>query len=215
MNSVADKSERKSLPPFTVVLTGGIASGKSTISDKFESLGVPVIDTDVIARSVIEPGTPALRKIVSVFGRDFLNPEGSLDREKMRKLVFANPASRELLESIIHPAIADNVSLQLKEIDYIYCMLVIPLFAESSDYRWVNRVLLIDVPEEIQVQRVMERDNIDLAKAEAILKAQASRKERLSLADDVIVNTGSIDELDSSVAELHEKYLFLAEAKVS
>ena len=198
--------------PFTVVLTGGIASGKTAISSKFKALNIDVIDTDVLARDAVEPGRPALAKIVERFGNSILLPNGHLNREMMRRIVFADPSEREVLEGILHPAIYDEVRRRVEKVSSPYCILVIPLFAETSRYAWVNRVLVVDVPEAMQISRVMQRDGVSRSQAEAILTAQASRKERMALADDLIENTGSIKELEDQVKELHLRYLEMARA---
>ena len=130
---------------ITIVLTGGIASGKTSVSDCFARLGVPVIDTDLIAREVVEPGQPALDRITEVFGDDFLTSEGQLDRLKMRQTIFSDPDHKALLEAILHPVIAEEVARNVKELDRPYCILVIPLYAQSSAYTWIDRVLVVDV----------------------------------------------------------------------
>lgn len=197
---------------FTVVLTGGIASGKSAASHFFEELGVPVIDTDRIARELVEPGMPALRAIVEKFGPECLNSDGRLDRPGMRSLIFAEPKAKTLLESILHPLIGEEVLRRISALDATYCIVVIPLFAENTGYSWIDRVLVIDAKEETQVARVMERDHISRQMAEAILANQAGRQERLALADEVIVNEGTIEQLEACVGKLHLKYLELAQS---
>ena len=195
---------------ITIVLTGGIASGKTAVSDCFARLSVPVIDTDLIAREVVEPGQPALDLIAKVFGDDFLTSKGRLDRQKMRQVIFSDPNQKSRLEAILHPAIAEEVSKRINLLDAPYCILVIPLFVESSSYEWVDRVLVVDAPEEVQVERVITRDCISREQAKTILRAQASRQERLAVADDVINNDGSTSDLRAQVDELHRKYLGLA-----
>jgi dephospho-CoA kinase len=195
---------------FSVVLTGGIASGKTTVSDLFEELGVPVIDTDRIARELVEPGKPALKAIVKRFGADYLDGEGQLDRRKMRTAIFTDPEARTRLENILHPLIGNEVIHRISALDADYCIIVIPLYANSGAYEWVDRVLVVDAEEETQIARVMERDQINRAQAEAILASQASRQERLALADDVILNEGPLEQLAARVQELHARYLALA-----
>jgi len=195
---------------FSVVLTGGIASGKTTVSDLFEELGVPVIDTDRIARELVEPGKPALKAIVKRFGPDYLDGEGQLDRRKMRTAIFTDPEARTRLENILHPLIGNEVIHRISALDADYCIIVIPLYANSGAYEWVDRVLVVDAEEETQIARVMERDQINRAQAEAILASQASRQERLALADDVILNEGPLEQLAARVQELHARYLALA-----
>jgi dephospho-CoA kinase len=194
---------------FTVVLTGGIASGKTAVSDCFARLGVPVIDTDRIAREVVEPGQLALKQISEGFGSDYLDSEGRLDRRKMREAIFADPAMKSLLEGILHPLIAERVLARVREVEAPYCLLVIPLYAESKAYKWVNRVLVVDVSEETQLERVMARDQISPEHAQSILDAQSARQQRLSLADDIIDNSGDLNELEQKVKKLHQKYLAL------
>ena len=195
---------------FTVVLTGGIASGKSIASRLFEELGVPIIDTDCIARELVEPGMPALQAIVEAFGTGCLGPDGRLDRRRMRSEIFADPEARARLESILHPQIGAEVRRRISELDAAYCIVVIPLYAESSAYGWIDRVLVVDTDEDTQIARVMQRDRIGRDLAESILASQAARKERLALADDVIRNDGTMERLAARVRELHHKYSQLA-----
>jgi dephospho-CoA kinase len=196
--------------PFRVALTGGIASGKSTVAELFAALGVPVIDTDVIAREVVEPGQPALAEVVAAFGSDILDASGRIDRPHMRQRIFADPDARRRLESILHPAIRAEMARQSLAAGGPYQVLVIPLLAEGGRRDHVDRVLLVDAPEELQVQRLMTRDGVTRAQAEASLRAQATRAARLALADDVIRNTGAADELRAAVAGLDLKYRRLA-----
>jgi dephospho-CoA kinase len=195
---------------ITIVLTGGIASGKTAVSDGFARLGVPVIDTDLIAREVVEPGQPALKRIAEVFGHDFLTSEGRLDRQKMRQAIFSDPEQKFRLEAILHPLIAQDVARRVRELDAPYCILVIPLYAQSSAYTWIDRVLVVDVGEEVQIERVIARDQISRNQARSILSVQTSRQCRLTLANDVIDNSGSLAELQDKVELLHHKYLKLA-----
>ena len=207
--------ETRPVGPFVVILTGGIASGKSAISDRFAALGVPVIDTDIIAREVVAPGAPALKKVVETFGAEVLDASGALDRGRMRGIVFADPSKRKKLEAILHPAIGATARDRISALKSDYCILVVPLLVESGRYGWADRVLVVDVAEETQLTRVMARDGGTRAQAEAILKSQASRAERLALADDVIENTGSLCALDAEVARLHQRYRELAQARHS
>lgn len=195
---------------FVVVLTGGIASGKTAVSDLFAELDVPVIDTDVIAHQLVQPGEPALDRIQEEFGPDYIDNEGRLDRKKMRHAIFAEPELKSRLERILHPAIGAEASRQISIQHKPWCLLVIPLFAESDQYDWIDRVLVIDVDEATQIERVMARDDISKSQAIAILRAQASRQSRLALADDVIDNSGTLDELRTSVYQLYKKYSALA-----
>jgi dephospho-CoA kinase len=198
--------------PFRVALTGGIASGKSTVADLFAALGVPVIDTDVIAREVVEPGQPALAEIVAAFGPGVLGDDSRLDRRQMRARIFADPDARRRLEAILHPAIRKEMERQSREAGGPYQVLVIPLLTEGGRRDHVDRVLLVDVPEELQIQRLMGRDHVSHEHARASLDAQATRAQRLALADDVVHNTGRPDDLREAVAGLHARYLHLAAA---
>jgi dephospho-CoA kinase len=196
---------------FVVVLTGGIASGKTAVSDLFAKRGVPVIDTDLIAHQIVEPGQPALDQVGVEFGRDFLNAEGRLDRRKMRDAIFSNPELKTRLENILHPAIAAEAARQVAVLDEPWCILVIPLLVESDLFPWIDQVLVVDVEEKIQINRVMARDEISKEQALAILNAQSSRQDRLALADDIIENSGSLEQLQTRVDQLYQQYTALAE----
>ena len=197
-------------PPFRVALTGGIASGKSTVADLFAALGVPVIDTDVIAREVVEPGRPALTQVIETFGSEVLGSDGRLNRRRLRERIFADPDAKRRLEAILHPAIRAEMERQSRAADGPYQVLVIPLLTEGKRRDHVDRVLLVDVPEELQIQRLVSRDGVSHEQAQASLNAQATRAERLTMADDVVRNTGRPDDLRDAVAGLHARYLRLA-----
>jgi dephospho-CoA kinase len=201
--------------PFRVALTGGIASGKSTVANLFAARGIPVIDTDVIAREVVQPGQPALAAIVEAFGPGVLDAAGGLDRLRLREKIFSDPAARQRLESILHPAIRSSMERQSTAAASLgpYQLLVIPLLAEGGRTDHVDRVLVVDVPESHQVERLVARDKVSPDHAAAALRAQATRAGRLAIADDVIENTGSVAELQSQVAVLHDRYLELARGK--
>ena len=192
---------------YRVGLTGGIASGKSTVADLFAMQGVPVIDTDLIAREVVAPGTPGLEAVVAAFGPDVLQPDGTLDRRRLRALAFATTARRLQLESILHPRIRSRMEEQCRSSGGPYQLLVIPLLLESGLATRVDRVLVVDCSESIQRTRLMVRDGESEAGADRILSAQLDRETRLSRADDVVVNAGSRDELKRRVRELHAMYL--------
>jgi dephospho-CoA kinase len=199
--------------PFRVALTGGIASGKTTVANLFAELGVPLIDTDVIARQVVEPGQPALAEVIAAFGSDMLDADGHLDRRRMRTRIFSDPTARQRLEAILHPAIRAEMERLSREAVGPYQVLVIPLLTEGRRRDHVDRVLLVDVPEELQIQRLMVRDGVSYEQAKVSLNAQATRAERLAMADDVVRNTGQVNELRDEVAKLHARYLVLAETR--
>lgn len=204
-------SENNVSGPLLIALTGGIASGKSVVAEMFAKLGVPVFDTDQIARDVVEPGTAALAQLVDAFGADILDAAGRLDRPRMRQRVFADPAQRELLESITHPAIRAELQRRSAAADGNYQIHVIPLLVESGRTEAYERVLVVDCPQEQQLARLLARDGTDLALANRILAAQASREQRLAAADDVIVNTGTLADLERFVLTLHQNYDLLAQ----
>ena len=212
MNSPASQSPP--LRPFRVALTGGIASGKTTVANLFAAHGVPLIDTDVIAREVVEPGQPALELVAAAFGPEVLGPDGRLDRRQLRERIFQDPSARRTLESILHPAIRAEMELQSRAAANTapYQVLVIPLLAEGGRRDHVDRVLVVDAPEDVQVARLVARDHVTEAQARAALHAQIGRADRLALADDVIVNTGAPHDLEVQVELLHQRYLELADA---
>ncbi len=198
---------------FTVGLTGGIGSGKSTVADCFAAHGVPVIDTDVIARELTASGGAALDAIRAVFGETVMQANGTLDRAALRRRVFADSAARRQLEAILHPRIRQVVGQKLATLTAPYALIVIPLLVETGGYRDVlNRVLVVDCPEDVQIARVRARSGLALGEIKAILAAQAGRAERLAVADDIIVNTASLEALRAEVAALHQRYLALAAA---
>jgi len=195
---------------FRVALTGGIASGKTTVANLFAQRGVPLIDTDVIAREVVEPGQPALAAVVAAFGPSVLDGDGRIDRRRMRDRVFTDAAARKQLEGILHPAIRAEMELKSAQAGGPYQVLVIPLLAEGGRRDHVDRVLVVDAPEVLQVERLMRRDGSTRGQALAALSSQAKRDARLAIADDVIVNDGDAAALDARVDELHRAYLALA-----
>lgn len=202
--------------PYVVALTGGVAAGKSAVARRFEALGVHVHDADVAAREVVAPRGPALAEIVSAFGAAMLDADGNLNRHAMRERVFADPAARRKLEGIIHPRVREWLRGRVATDRGPYCILAIPLLAENrTEYGWVNRVLLVDAPETMQVERLMRRDGITPEAAEQMLAAQATRAQRLAVADDVIVNDGDESSLDAQVAALHARYLAFAATHAS
>lgn len=197
---------------YRVGLTGGIASGKSMVAAAFAALGVPVIDTDEIAREVVRPGGVALPAIVAAFGPGVLAPDGQLDRRRMRERVFADPAERRRLEAILHPLIEAGTLAACERAGGPYQVLVVPLLLESGFDRHVDRVLVVDCPESLQRERLLQRDGEDPGQAERILAAQLDRGARLARADDVIDNSGDRDHAAAQVARLHRLYLELAGA---
>jgi dephospho-CoA kinase len=202
-------------PAFTVALTGGIASGKSAVAERFAALGVAVIDADVIARELVAPGTPALAEIVEAFGTDVLDASGALDRRLMRKRVFEDERARAKIDLIVHPRVRQVMRERAAAIDAPYVLLVIPLLVESGHYDWVDRVLVVDVPRTLQRTRLLARDGITEQLADAMLDAQASRAQRLVVSDDIIPNDGSMADLHAHVLDLHTRYLALAKRKTS
>ena len=188
-----------------VVLTGGIASGKTAASDAFAALGVPIVDTDRIAREVVEPGSEGLAEVAAAFGAEILTG-GELDRAALRRRIFEDPDARRRLEAILHPRIAAEARSRLADLNSPYAILVVPLLIESGLFTEADRVLVIDAPESLQLQRLIERDGVTRADAEAALAAQSTRDRRLARADDVIVNTGSLDALRREVERLDARY---------
>ena len=195
---------------FRVGLTGGIASGKTAVANLFAAHRVPVIDTDVIARAVVEPGQPALAAVVDAFGAQVLAENGRLDRPRLREQIFGDVDARRRLEAILHPAIRAEMERQSRAAGGPYQVLVIPLLVEGGRRDHVDRVLVVDVPEATQIERLVQRDGVTREQAQAALRAQSSREARLAFADDVIENTGDHAALGGRVALLHEKYLKLA-----
>jgi dephospho-CoA kinase len=194
-------------------LTGGIASGKTTVAQRFMELGVPVIDADEAARAVVEPGKPGLAEVLKRFGSGVIAENGELDRRALRNLIFNDPGSRRDLEAILHPLIRADMEQSVKQAVGPYVVMAIPLLVEGTARDRVDRVLVVDVDEAVQLQRVMARDGCTDQQARAILASQASRSERLAAADDVLLNAGTVTDLRRAVDQLHERYLRLAEAQ--
>ena len=197
--------------PFRIGLTGGIASGKSAVADMLAAEGAAVIDTDVIAREVVLPGQPGLGDVVAAFGEGILNPDGSLDRRALRRRIFDEPRDRQRLEALLHPRIRAETLRQADEADGPYQVIVVPLLVGSELIAAVSRVLVVDCAEATQIQRLMARDGETEEGARSILAAQSTRADRLAIADDVLVNDGTLDELADKVAKLHQTYCELAE----
>ncbi len=199
--------------PLVVVVTGGIAAGKSAVCEAFARRGVPVIDTDDLARRVVKPGTPGLASLSAAFGEAILAPDGTLDRAALKARIFADPAARRRAEAILHPLIEAEAKAQVASLAAPYCLIAVPLYAETETFRWADRVLVVDVPIEVQIERLCRRDRIDRPAAERMLAAQAGREARLALADEVIDNRGTPPALEAQVAARHEHYLALAAAR--
>ncbi|MDH2244105.1 dephospho-CoA kinase [Pseudomonas sp. GD03909] len=197
------------MKPWVLGLTGGIGSGKTAVADRFASLGVHVVDADQAARWVVEPGRPALLQIVERFGKDVLLQSGELNRAELRQRIFVDPAERQWLEKLLHPLIRAEVAQQLALADSSYAIMVSPLLIESGQYRQVGRVLVVDVPESLQIARTTARDQASEEQVRAILSAQAQREERLKHADDVLVNDRDLSWLGVEVERLHRFYLTL------
>ncbi|HID2077159.1 TPA: dephospho-CoA kinase [Klebsiella oxytoca] len=200
---------------YTVALTGGIGSGKSTVADAFAQLGVNVIDADIIARQVVEPGTPGLSAIAQRFGAQMLNEDGTLHRRALREHIFAHDEDKRWLNALLHPQIQQETRRQIQLATSPYILWVVPLLVENSLSAKADRVLVVDVPKETQIERTMLRDRVSRQHAEHILAAQATREQRLAVADDVIENMGSPDVIASAVARLHAKYQRLASQAAS
>jgi len=196
--------------PYRVGLTGGIASGKSTAAKFFGALGVPILDSDQIARDVVEPGQPPLERLIERFGRKILTPDGHLDRPALREIVFSDPKARADLEALTHPAIGAAMEARSAEAGGPYQILVVPLLVEKNLTGHVDRVLVVDCDEELQVRRLRDRDGSTPEQVQAILKAQAPRAARLRAADDVIHNDTDMSAVREQVAVLHARYLELA-----
>jgi dephospho-CoA kinase len=193
---------------YVVIITGGIGSGKTAVSDLLQARGAAIVDTDVISRSLTAPGGAAMPALVARFGADIAAAHGGLDRDRMRALVFADPEAKRSLESILHPLIRLEAFRQVEAARAPYVVLVVPLLVESNAYRDVaDRVLVVDCPEALQIERTMRRSGLAREQVERIVQAQAPRSARLALADDVVVNDADLDALTAAVERLHARYL--------
>ncbi len=200
---------------YCIGLTGGIASGKSALEREFAALGIFVADADLIARQIVEPGQPALADVAAHFGPSVLSADGSLDRAGLRMRVFGDEVARRALEAILHPVIRTTLLEQCRAANSPYAIAAIPLLTEGGGrhaYPWLDRILVVDAPPAMQKARLMQRDGIDAALAESMIAAQASRSQRLALADDIVVNDGSLARLHQAAAELDARYRALAAA---
>ncbi|MFA5495977.1 MAG: dephospho-CoA kinase [Porticoccaceae bacterium] len=195
---------------FIVGLTGGIGCGKSVVAERFQHLGITVVNADIASRKVVEPGMPALSAIARHFGGDILLADGNLDRAALRARIFADPAAKLWLEQLLHPLIGEWIQRQLAVASGPYVILESPLLLETSQHRRVDRVLVVDVAEATQIARASARDSTSEEQINAIMASQLSRLKRLAMADDIIDNSGSLESLDAQVAQLHRHYLELA-----
>ena len=196
---------------YVVAITGGIGSGKTTVANQFAALGIEVVDADLIAREVVEPGTPALTAIASHFGPGILDEQGRLDRRALRERIFSDPAAKSWLNALLHPIIRSEMLRQCAAANSPYCLLVVPLLVENRLTELADRVLVIDVDEATQIERTCRRDGVSREQAQAILASQASRSERLAMADDVLDNqSGTTETIRERILALHETYLAFA-----
>ncbi|MCK5385896.1 MAG: dephospho-CoA kinase [Gammaproteobacteria bacterium] len=198
---------------LVIALTGGIGSGKTTVSEIFKSKNIPIIDTDIIARQIVEQDKPAYIEIIKIFGKEILNTDNSINRQALRKLIFSSTDKRLQLESILHPVIWQEVKSQLSSLTSPYCIIVVPLLFENLTKITAvkfDRVLVIDTEEEMQIKRSQKRDNSDIEVIKNIMKSQVSRQVRIDEANDIILNTDNLDSLNKQVEKLHQQYLKLS-----
>lgn len=204
-------TERASVGPRLVVgLTGGIASGKSTVANMFVKLGAGLVDTDIVAREVVAPGAPGLAAVAEAFGPGVLLRSGELDRAALRRMVFADDAKRRQLETVLHPLIRARTRQQLAALTHPYALVAVPLLVETNFGELVDRILVVDCPESLQLERLMRRDAIPRPEAEAMVRAQTERATRLRAAHDIIDNGGTAETTLRQVEQLHRRYLDLA-----
>ena len=196
---------------FVVGLTGGIGSGKTIASDRFEELGVKVVDADIASRVVVEIGKPALSSIEGQFGSDVISDDGSLNRAKLREIIFKDDEAKSWLESLLHPLIGQHILDEITSATSKYVILVSPLLFETTQFQMCNRTLLIDVPKDIQILRTAKRDKVPESQVEKIIASQMDRNQKIRKADDVIVNDGEISDLIAKIDEIHQKYIGLTD----
>jgi dephospho-CoA kinase len=192
-------------------LTGGIGSGKSVASDKFKSLGITIVDADVASRTVVEPGKPALKEIEDHFGSGIITAEGKLDRNNLREIIATDPEERKWLESVLHPKIGEQITKEISESTSVYTLFVAPLLLETNSQEMCSRVVVVDVPKDVQIRRTAKRDKVSPNQVEKMVAAQMEREKRLEKADDVLLNSGTIEDLEKQVEELHKKYIQMVE----
>ncbi|NMP27766.1 dephospho-CoA kinase [Rahnella sp. SAP-1] len=195
---------------YIVALTGGIGSGKSTVANAFGRLGVPLIDADIIARQVVEPGTPALAALVERFGKQIIENDGSLSRRHLREIIFSNTTEKQWVNQLLHPLIQAETQRLMQTASTPYVLWVVPLLIENGLQARANRVLVVDVSEDVQLSRTISRDGVSRQQAENIIAAQVSRQQRLACADDIIDNNGGPETIEPRVASLHSRYLQLS-----
>ena len=192
---------------FIVGLTGGIGSGKSAATEKFLSLDINIVDADIASRTVVKKGRSALAQIEEHFGKDILTNEGTLDRSKLRKIILSDLKEKRWLESLLHPKIGEQINKELAESSSPYTVFVAPLLLETNSHLKCSRILVVDVPMEIQIERTILRDKVSEDHVKRIIAAQMNREERLKKADDVLLNSGTIQELEDKLVKFHKKYL--------
>jgi dephospho-CoA kinase len=196
---------------YIVGLTGGIGSGKSAVSNLFEKKGISIVDADLVSRQIVEPGTSALTQIAQHFGSDILDQDGKLNRSKLRNIIFNNDEDKNWLEHLLHPLINKEIRRQLNDCNSQYAILSSPLLLETHQYKLVDRILVVDATEELQIQRAMLRDNNNLELIKSIMNSQMNRQDRCARANDIIQNHGEMDELNAQVEKYHQLYLELSE----
>lgn len=193
---------------LVIGLTGGIASGKTTVANLFEQeFGIEIVDADVVARQVVEPGSAGLEQITQHFGPEVIEADGTLNRARLREIIFADPSQKEWLNNLLHPMIREQMLQQLETVQSDYALLVIPLMVENNLQSLADKIVVVDVDPETQIQRTVERDQVDQQQAEAIVASQASREQRLAIADYVIKNNTKNQKLLYQITELHKKFL--------
>lgn len=197
-------------PVLTIGVTGGIGSGKSAVTDFFAAKSIAIIDADLAARMVVEPGRPALAAIADHFGPGILTREGVLDRRQLRDIIFQDDGERRWLEALLHPLIGEHIIQELSLVESSYAILVSPLLIEAGQIELVDQLLVVDVPETLQIQRTMNRDQMSEEQTRRVIQSQASRKQRLAKADDIVDNSGTLEQLHHSLETLHQRYLALA-----
>jgi dephospho-CoA kinase len=200
--------------PLCIGLTGGIGSGKTTATNIFSELGVPIIDADAISHTVVEKGQPALKTIAETFGNDLIDEDGQLRRDRLRQIVFDDSQARMKLESIIHPLVYVEIKRQVSHVSFPYYILSSPLLLESKSKYKIDRVVVIDVPESMQIERASQRDNLEARDIQKVIDSQSNRNKRVSQADDVLMNDKDLSSLRNNIELLHKKYLKLAETKL-